>query len=219
MSACTSLNHPPPDLPTAGFLPFSATDWPGKLTATVFTQGCPLRCSYCHNPQLQRFGAASGNFSDVISLLARRRSLLDALVFTGGEPTTHRTLPDVIEYVHAMGFPVGLHTCGYSPKRLARLFARPETTPDWIGLDVKALPGDLPAVTGCTPRVAERMWDSVALVAKSGVDVQIRTTVWPDSVVSRGLNELRERVVTLGLPPPVVQVARNVDSWGYYMAG
>ena len=37
-------------LPVAGIIPFSATDWPGQLTITVFTQGCPLRCVYCHNP-------------------------------------------------------------------------------------------------------------------------------------------------------------------------
>lgn len=63
------------------------------------------------------------------------------------------------------------------------------------------------------------MWDCLEMVAESGVDVQVRTTVWPDSVVSRSLDELRERVAALGLPPLVVQVARNVDQRGYYVAG
>ena len=48
-------------LALAGLIPFSATDWPGKLTATVFTQGCPLRCAYCHNAQLQEFPVMGGN--------------------------------------------------------------------------------------------------------------------------------------------------------------
>lgn len=222
MSASTSRNHPPPevDLPIAGLIPFSASDWPGKLTATVFTPGCPLRCTYCHNPELQALGQPGDvAFSEVLALLQHRRGLLDALVISGGEPTVHRSLPDAIEAVHDLGFPVGLHTCGYAPRRVAALLARAETRPDWIGLDVKALPEDLPVITGCTPRVAGFMWDCLEMVAESGVDVQVRTTVWQDSVVSRSLDELRERVAALGLPPLVVQVARNVDQRGYYVAG
>ena len=36
----------------AGYQPVSLLDFPGKVAAVVFTQGCPLRCVYCHNPEL-----------------------------------------------------------------------------------------------------------------------------------------------------------------------
>src|SRR5690625_1367509 len=37
------------DLQIAGLVPLSSIDWPGQLVATVFCQGCPWRCTYCHN--------------------------------------------------------------------------------------------------------------------------------------------------------------------------
>lgn len=92
MSAPT-LRKPLPNtataqLPIAGIIPFSATDWPGKLTATAFTQGCPLRCVYCHNPQLQAFTPGARSLAEFLSLLNSRHGLIDAAVISGGEPTS-----------------------------------------------------------------------------------------------------------------------------------
>lgn len=30
----------------------SLLDFPDKISAIVFTQGCNFRCGYCHNPEL-----------------------------------------------------------------------------------------------------------------------------------------------------------------------
>ena len=35
-----------------GFLPLSLIDFPGTPSAVVFTNGCNLRCPYCHNKTL-----------------------------------------------------------------------------------------------------------------------------------------------------------------------
>ena len=208
-----------PELPLAGIIPFSATDWPGRLTVTAFTQGCPWRCVYCHNPSLQKVTAGTHRFSEVTQLLSRRRGLIDALVISGGEPTMHRELPAAVRRVHALGFPVGLHTCGYAPARLSRLLADGETRPDWIGLDIKARPEDLPAVVGCTPAVARRSWDSLRIVAevaaRTKLEVQVRTTVWPGGIVDRHLDRIRDAVAEYGLDL-VVQEARGVDTEGVY---
>src|SRR2546425_1022480 len=78
-----------------GVTPFSATDYPGKLAAVIFIQGCPWRCGYCHNPHLQlRTGASLLRWPQVIDLLQRRVGLIDAVVFSGGEPTTDPALGD-----------------------------------------------------------------------------------------------------------------------------
>jgi len=202
-----------PDLPLAGIIPFSATDWPGRLVATAFTQGCPLACRYCHNPTLRPVGPGQVPFSAALQLLDARRGLLDALVISGGEPTMHPGLGAAITAAHALGFPVGLHTSGYSPTRLAALLDTPTTRPDWIGLDIKGLPAAAADVTGCTPAVAARMWETLTLVRDSGLDVQVRTTVWPGSRLENELPLLRARV-----PGLVVQYARGVDSSGRYHA-
>ena len=39
-------------LRVGGLVPLTSIDFPGELAAVVFTQGCPWRCVYCHNPEL-----------------------------------------------------------------------------------------------------------------------------------------------------------------------
>jgi len=35
-----------------GLQRFSLIDYPGKISAILFTRGCNFRCPYCHNPEL-----------------------------------------------------------------------------------------------------------------------------------------------------------------------
>ncbi|MEX0638685.1 MAG: anaerobic ribonucleoside-triphosphate reductase activating protein, partial [Burkholderiales bacterium] len=37
-------------LRVGGLTRLSAADYPGKLAAVVYCQGCAWRCGYCHNP-------------------------------------------------------------------------------------------------------------------------------------------------------------------------
>lgn len=204
-----------PPLAIAGIIPFSATDWPGRLTATVFTQGCPLACRYCHNAQLQEFSPGGVDLSEVFSLLEQRRGLLDGLVISGGEPTAQRGLARAIARAHSLGFPVGLHTCGYLPARIEGLLSDPITTPDWVGFDVKALPSDFAYVTGGTPTQAAGNWESLRLLSDAGVEMQVRTTIWPNSRAAAHLEQLKEEVASYG-HTLVVHNARGVDDEGYY---
>lgn len=206
MSAPTLPKHLS-DLPIAGIIPFSATDWPGKLTITAFTQGCPLRCVYCHNAQLQEFAPGAVGVDDLVDLARRRIGLIDAVVISGGEPTAVPGLAEAICRIHDLGLPVGLHTCGYAPKRLATLVSQPESRPDWIGLDIKALPRRMHEITGCSPRVAQSCWESLAIIDAVGIEVQTRTTLWPGSVIEQNLRELEVMVAAQG-HELVVQQAR-----------
>ena len=79
-----------------GFVSFTATDYPGKLAAVVFCQGCPWRCGYCHNPHLQeRTRDSPLSWSALLTGLERRVGLLDAVVFCGGEATMDPALGDL----------------------------------------------------------------------------------------------------------------------------
>ena len=118
-----------------GLTPFTTIDYPGKLAAVVFCQGCPWRCGYCHNQHLLPFkkqGMVS--WQEVQQLLGQRRGLLDAVVFSGGEPTMQPALPEALAWVRGMGFLTGLHTAGPYPDRLA--VCLPYL--DWVGMDLKA---------------------------------------------------------------------------------
>lgn len=136
----------------AGLTPFSTVDWPGKLAAVVFLQGCPWNCGYCQNfAIIDPKAPAQVPESELWSLLERRAGLLDGVVFSGGEPTRQPALLEAARRAKQLGFQVGLHTGGAYPRRLEALLA--QNLVDWIGLDVKALPQNYPQVVGLSSRL------------------------------------------------------------------
>jgi len=188
-----------------GLTPMTTIDYPGELAAVVFCQGCPWRCRYCHNGHLLApRGEEQIPWSEVRAFLEARAGLLDALVFSGGEPTLQAALPAAVKEARSMGFKIGLHTAGPYPNRLR--FLLPFI--DWVGLDIKALPADYPAVTG-VPDSGERAWESLALLLDAGVDLQVRTTVLPGWRDERDIRPLADRLASLGVRDHALQPCRT----------
>lgn len=167
------------DLQIAGLQPLSTVDWPGKLAAVLFLQGCPWKCPYCHNFEiLDPRTPGTVAWSEVTDLLARRRGLLDGIVFSGGEATRQPEVLDAAREVRKAGFAVGLHTAGAYPAALARLLDAGVL--DWVGLDIKALPedyGETVGLPGSAP-AASKAEQSLRLVLESGVEYEVRLTLW-----------------------------------------
>jgi pyruvate formate lyase activating enzyme len=158
-------------LRVGGLTRLSATDYPGKLAAVVYCQGCAWRCDYCHNPELQPPRSDSEiAWADVLAFLERRRGLLDAVVFSGGEPTQQRGLEAAMREVKAMGFLVGLHTAGIVPWRLEKVLP----LVDWVAMDVKAKFDEHESVTRVRGS-GERARQSRDLIMKSGVACELHT--------------------------------------------
>ncbi len=76
------------DLPIGGFQKQSLIDYPGYISAVVFTKGCNFRCVYCHNPELVIpeliKKSVTIDVSPVINWINTNRTILDAVVITGG---------------------------------------------------------------------------------------------------------------------------------------
>jgi len=164
-----------PGLRVGGFVPFTSTDYPDALAAVVFCQGCPWRCGYCHNPHLiAARGDGEHDFGRILAWLATRRALLDAVVFSGGEPTAQPGLPAAIDAVRALRFAAGLHTNGAYPRRLAQVLPKL----DWVGIDVKAPAVDYASVTGVSGSGTSAL-ESVELLRNASIAYEVRTTVHP----------------------------------------
>ena len=171
-----------------GLTPLTSVDYPGELAAVVYCRGCPWRCPYCHNADLQDpDGPCEPSWAEVLDFLERRRGLLDAVVFSGGEPTAQQALGAAMAEVRAMGFKVGLHTGGPYPERITQLLP----LVDWIGLDIKALPEDYPLVTA-VPGSGDKAWQSLHLLLEAGVDLEVRTTPMPGLDAPAYLDQLAE---------------------------
>lgn len=114
---------------------FSTVDFPNRMAAVVFMQGCPWRCPFCHNKDLQKIGAETTFIWDkFFEFLVSRKGILDAVVFSGGEPLVQDCLSDYIEQVKNLGYQIGLHTGGYRPEAFAKVLP----LVDWVGFDIKA---------------------------------------------------------------------------------
>ncbi|AZD02848.1 anaerobic ribonucleoside-triphosphate reductase activating protein [Pseudomonas chlororaphis subsp. chlororaphis] len=188
-----------------GMAPLTTLDYPGLLACVLFCQGCAWRCRYCHNPQLiPPRGSEELDWCRVLSFLQRRQDLLDAVVFSGGEPTLQDGLPAAMDEVRAMGFRIGLHSAGIKPAAFARAVAGA----DWVGFDVKALAEDGPMITG-VPGSGKANWRSLELLLASGVDYECRTTVHWHLLQPARLLLLGQRLQALGVKRFVVQMVRT----------
>ena len=182
------------DIRIGGLARLSSCDWPGELVATIFCQGCPWACRYCHNPHLIPVqGEGQIAWRDVLDFIGSRKGLLDGVVFSGGEPTLQPGLRQAIEAVRAMGFRIGLHTGGPYPGRLA------EVLPllDWVGFDIKAPRNSYDRITGAR-HSGDKAMRSLKLLLDSGVPYDLRTTVHPDLLSLEELKMLAEEIKAAG---------------------
>jgi len=186
-----------------GFEPFSATEFPGKLSAVVFVQGCPWRCGYCHNPDLQPRHQGPLSWERLLEGLARRVGLLDAVVFCGGEPTIDPALGQAVAQVRELGFQVGLETAGIYPERLRELLP----SLDWVGLDVKAPFDSYDTITGVS-NSASPVRASLSALLDSGIEFECRTTVHPEQLSPTLLLRLGRSLSALGVQRYVLQEFR-----------
>lgn len=188
-------------LRVGGFTPFTAIDFPGALSAVVFCQGCPWRCRYCHNGGL--LPAKNDDlyqWPQLLQHLEQKRGLLDAVVFSGGEPTAQGALETAIDQVAAMGFKIGLHTAGIYPRRLQTLIPKLH----WVGLDIKALPQNYAAITRVRDS-GQPAWQSARLLADARVPLQIRLTRHPSLTTEKEIAQIRYELKKIGIDELVVQ--------------
>ncbi|PKN85933.1 MAG: anaerobic ribonucleoside-triphosphate reductase activating protein [Deltaproteobacteria bacterium HGW-Deltaproteobacteria-1] len=159
-----------------GLQKVSLIDYPGKISAIIFTQGCNFRCPYCHNPQLvdPKLYNPCLFTKDILDFLEHRRGKLDAVTITGGEPTLQEDLVPFIQKIRKMGFAVKLDSNGSHPDVLGRLLK--ENLLDFVALDIKA-PRDRYQSFVNTTVDAAIIAESVRLVLKSKIPQEFRTTV------------------------------------------
>lgn len=159
-----------------GLQKFSLIDYPGKICAVLFTQGCNFRCPYCHNPELvnPRLYGTSIPEGEFFKFLANRQGKLDAVVVTGGEPTIQADLVDLISRIKTMNFLVKIDTNGSFPRVLEELIERELV--NYIAMDVKAPLERYEEITA-SPINPSDIEKSIGLIMKSGIDYEFRTTV------------------------------------------
>ncbi len=196
----------------AGFKKQSFIDYPGYITAVVFTQGCNFRCGYCHNPSLvlpELFEETYSN-EEVLSYIHKYNKLLDAVCITGGEPTLHADLPDFIRQIKHEGLKIKLDTNGSNPDMLQQLYQ--EQLLDFVAMDIKHLLQleKYRSIVGkkMSSHLFDKVLKSITLIEQSGIGYQFRTTVvkgyHSDTDIEILKNRFKKHYKTQAFNPEVV---------------
>ncbi|GGO76531.1 class III (anaerobic) ribonucleoside-triphosphate reductase activating protein NrdG [Marinobacterium nitratireducens] len=194
------------NLPVGGITPLTTIDFPDHLACVLYTQGCPLRCGYCQNPHLipHRAQPDSMSWSAFESWLVERRGFIEAVVFSGGEPTIHADLREAMRRVSTLGYKIGLHSAGVNANRLADLLG----LVDWVGLDVKAGPDQYRLITG-RPHLEAQNARCVDLLLESGIAFECRTTVNWHLFTPGQVLRLGEALAGRGIPHYAIQLSHG----------
>jgi len=196
-------------LKIAGLVSFTTIDFPGCLAAVVFLKGCPLRCPFCHNPDLQVFeGEGLHTWDEIVDFLQKRTKRLDGVVFSGGEPLMQTGIVDAVRQVKKMGYRVAVHTSGIYDERLA------EILPDlsWVGLDIKSAWNTYHKLSGLpNEKLVSHVQKSLNHLLTSGIEFECRTTCDPRYLKKQDLLNIVRDLKEIGVQNYALQKYRSFD--------
>lgn len=159
-----------------GLQKVSLIDYPDKISAIIFTNGCVFKCHYCYNPGLVLTPYEQHiDWESVYEYLKKRKSVLDAVVITGGEPTLQIDLLEKIKLIKELGYLVKLDSNGYLPFRLKPLLD--SGLVDYVAMDIKG--HDQQKYSEVTWQLIDfsLIEQSIKMIMDSGIDYEFRTTI------------------------------------------
>ena len=190
--------------------PFSIVDFPSHIAVVAFLQGCPWRCPFCYNASLQPLKNTDESIwtaDKFFKFIEKRKGMLDAVVFSGGEPLVQEGLYNAVQKAKDMGYMVGLHTGGYRPEHLRKVLP----LLDWVGLDIKGPKAKYKALTGGFDAF-DAMGKSLDLLLQSGIHFECRTTCDPRELTVDDLFELGAFLKNKGVKEYYLQKYRPIES-------
>jgi len=164
-----------------GLEKFAPRDYPGYVSATLFTGSCNLRCPFCHNADLVLKPQDLPNFpmEVVLNFLDSRKGWLEAVCVTGGEPLFHDDLGVLLRIIKDRDLRAKVDTNGTFPSRLEGLVKKGLI--DHIAMDIKTSLDRYEEAAGI-PLNTESLRRSMAVILDSGLEYTFRTTVVPGLV-------------------------------------
>lgn len=165
-----------------GLQPLSLCDWPEMVSMVLFLGGCNLRCPTCHNLELACRPETLPPVprKTVFTYLESRRSWLDGVVISGGEPALIPGLKSLCAAILETGLSLKVDSNGLRPQVLHDLLDQDLVR--LVAVDLKGPFEKYPELTGgrCTPQEAESALTSVFELARQfGSRVSFRLTQVP----------------------------------------
>ena len=160
----------------AGFIKNSFVDFPGKIASVIFLPGCNYDCFYCHNRHIISGKADSISFADIDAFFQKRKDDIEGVVVSGGEPTLHKELTELLRYIKDFGFATKLDTNGSNPAVIKELLQKKLL--DFVAVDYKA-PKDCYEEFAGVGADAKSVLAVIEMLLDFGILFEVRTTVAP----------------------------------------
>ena len=160
-----------------GFNKSTLLDYPKHLAATIFVGNCNMHCPFCHNASLVLRPNTQPIIpkEDVLSYLKKRKSILEGVCITGGEPTLYPDLPYFISQIKEIGHKVKLDTNGTNPDMIRELVDK--SLIDYVAMDIKNSKEKYITTAGNKDVSMDKINESVSLLLSDMVDYEFRTTI------------------------------------------
>ena len=153
----------------------SLLDYEDKVSVVLFSKACNMRCPFCHNGESVLNAQEELNFDDILAFLKTRTGLVDAVVFTGGEPTLEPDLEVKIKAVRELGFDIKLDTNGTNPEIVEKLLD--DGVVDYVAMDIKNSPSLYAETTGTININLDNIRRSISIIMNKAKDYEFRTTL------------------------------------------
>ena len=176
-----------------GWQKTSLIDYPGKICSVIFLPYCNFRCPFCQNPDLVKNPEEQPSISveEIVKYIESKKEWIDGVCITGGEPTIHKDLPELIEKFKNIGMFVKLDTNGSNPEMLKELIKKGLL--DYIAMDIKA-PLEKYHIAAGVKVDTEKIKESINIIMNSGIDYEFRATVVPRLHKKEDLQKMAELV-------------------------
>lgn len=153
---------------------FSLLDYDGLISIVLFSPGCNFACPYCHNKKSIVDSKDYITFKDIYAYLKSRKNLIDAVTFSGGEPTLMRELKERIKLVKELGYKIKLDTNGSNPTTLKDLLD--EKLLDYVAMDIKSSFDRYDLATASKVNI-DNIKQSIDLIKNAQIDYEFRITL------------------------------------------
>ena len=172
-----------------GFQKTSLLDYPDRISAIVWTSGCNLRCPFCYNKDLALGTAELFPHDEILSFLLKRKTLLEGVVISGGEPLLHDDLVDFIKRIKNLRLLVKIDTNGTFPEQLRELLE--QQLVDYIAMDVKAPKKKYSQLTGIKIDLS-KIEASIDIIKTKAPAYEFKTTFIPGLLTKEDIIEIAQ---------------------------
>jgi len=178
----------------ASVIDISLVDVPRIPVTVIFTGGCNMDCPYCQNAELIPHDSGTEmNIQDIVQRV--RENLSDGYCITGGEPTIHKDLPQLLQALREDGAGhINLNTQGSVPDILEKCL--PYLDSVWF--DMKGVPERYIEITRTQSDPWPRVLRSIKLLIESEVSFWPRTTYVGGLINAAEIKEIAELLHELG---------------------